>query len=286
LVELTVLNSMAGAQIEACMDQHVLWGLSLLDLKDQVYGKSVAELSSLETRGISMLAAARKLTLHTLSTGLFHSDIEAGEGAFRSRWDPILEDVLRVASELNPRQIRLLMAMTSRRSNILDSSEYLRACHPWVLNVYREAVDRITGAGFGAVIENEVRNCLFSRPQEVLSFFAVLDRPGKVSLIWDVQNLWQMGTFPTVDVYRSLMPVIGMIHLKGGRSEVPGGSLRWKAGLKEAAWPVVPILGAAIADGVSPVICLNPSHGEKPMGYTEDTEGNLRFLRESFKEIA
>ncbi|MFT5365693.1 MAG: sugar phosphate isomerase/epimerase [Candidatus Latescibacterota bacterium] len=285
MAQLTVLNSMAGVQVEACMDQHVAWGLRVLDLKDRLFGKAVAQLNRDEAVQISQMATARNLSIHTLSTGLFHSDIEVGEVAFRKKWMPILDDVIQVANILNPHQVRLLMAMSSKRLDVLDSSVYLSACHPWVFEVYREAVDRVVGAGFGVVIENEVKECLFSRPPEIISFFDVLDRRDAVSLIWDVQNLWQMGTFPSVAVYDMLKPVIGMIHVKGGRAELPGGALVWKAGLKDASWPVVPILKAAIAGGVSPVICLNGSHGEKPDGYVEDTVMNLKFLRDSIKEI-
>jgi sugar phosphate isomerase/epimerase len=284
-VQLTVLNSMAGGQVEACLDQHVAWGLRVLDLKDRLFGKSVALLNQDEAEQIARLAAARDLSIHTLSTGLFHSDIEAGEAAFRHEWMSVLKDAIQVANILHPQQIRLLMGMTSNRSHILDASAYLRGRHPWVFDVYREAIDRIVEAGYDVVIENEVRDCLFSRPQEILSFFEGLDRRDAVSLIWDVQNLWQMGTFPSKEVYQTLRPVIGMIHVKGGRSDVPGGPLVWKARLEDASWPVVPLLKAAIADGVSPVICLNGSHGKTPDGYVEDTAENLQFLRDSIKEI-
>lgn len=285
-VQLTVLNSMAGREIEACMDQHVAWGLRVLDLKDRLFDKTVAQLDGEESTQIAQMAGARDLSIHTLSTGLFHSDIEVGEKAFRDTWLSVVDDVIQVANILKPHQVRLLMAMSSKRSDVLDSVVYLKACHPWVFDVYREAVDRVMDAGFGVVIENEVRDCLFSRPQEVIDFFDVLDRHDRVKLIWDVQNLWQMGTFPSVAVYQMLKPVIGMIHVKGGKAGLSGGALMWKAGLKAASWPVVPILKAAIADGVSPVICLNPSHGEKPDGYVEDTERNLQFLRDSIEEIA
>lgn len=284
--QLTVLNSMAGADIEACMDQHVAWGLQVLDLKDRLFGKTVVQLEDAEASKIATMAMDRALSIHTLSTGLFHSDIEVGERAFREKWTPIVEDAIRVAKILNPHQIRLLMAMTSLRVQVLDSSAYLATQHPWVFDVYQEAIDRIVSAGFAVVIENEVRDCLFSHPQEVLAFFDVLDRSDVVSLIWDVQNFWQMGTFPTLTVYEMLQPVIGMIHVKGGLAEIPGGPLVWKANLKEASWPVVPILKLAIKDQVSSVICLNPSHGQKPDGYVEDTEGNLQFLRDAIEEIA
>ena len=285
-VQLTVLNSMAGHDIEACMDQHVAWGLRVLDLKDRLFDKTVAQLNTDEAKQIAQMAREHELSIHTLSTGLFHSDIEVGETAFREKWLSVVEDAIEVAHVLQPHQVRLLMAMSSKRAEVLDSVVYLQAQHPWVFDVYREAVDRVVDAGFVAVIENEVRDCLFSRPQEIVDFFDVLDRQNRVKLIWDVQNLWQMGTFPSLAVYEMLKPVMGMIHVKGGQAEVAGGPLVWKAGLADASWPVVPILKAAIQDGVSPVICLNPSHGEKPDGYVEDTGGNLTFLRNAIEEIA
>jgi len=285
-VQLTVLNSMAGQDIEACMDQHVAWGLLVLDLKDRLFGKTVVQLDDREAEKIATMATDRNLSIHTLSTGLFHSDIEVGEGAFREKWMPIIDDAIRVAQILHPHQIRLLMAMTSLRAQVLDATVYMETQHPWVFDVYREAIDRIVSAGFGVVIENEVRDCLFAKPQEVLAFFDILDRSDVVSLIWDVQNFWQMGTFPTLEVYEMLQPVIGMIHVKGGRAEVPGGPLVWKANLQDASWPVVNIIKQAIKDQVSSVICLNPSHGQKPDGYVEDTQKNLQFLRDAIEEIA
>ena len=284
-VQLTVLNSMAGKDIETCMDQHLAWGLKVLDLKDRIFDKGVEHLSEEEAETVAEMAADRGLLVHTLSTCVFHGDIEVGEEAFREQWCPLLENAISVAKVINPGQVRLLMAGSHRRADVLDTSVYLADTHPWVYDVYREAVDRISDAGFRVVIENEVRDCLFSSAQEILSFFNILDRSSAVSLIWDAQNLWQMGTFPTLEVYRVLKPLIGMIHVKGGRAEVPGGPLVWKAGLGDASWPVVPILKAAIADGVSLVICLNSSHGQRSEDYVEDVAENLAFLRREVEEI-
>ena len=284
-VQLTVLNSMAGHEIEACMDQHLAWGLRVLDLKDRIFGKGVEHLSETEAEQVAALASDRGLSVHTLSTCVFHSDVEVGEEAFRKQWFPLLENAIAVSKIIKPGQVRLLMGGAHRRADVLDSSVYLAECHSWVYDVYREAVDRISDAGFRVVIENEVRGCLFSSAQEILSFFDMLDRSDAVSLIWDAQNLWQMGTFPTLDVYRMLKPIIGMIHVKGGRAEVSGGPLVWKAGLEDASWPVVPILKAAISDGLSPVICLNSSHGQRSEDYVEDVAENLAFLRREIEEI-
>ena len=138
------------------------------------------------------------------------------------------------------------------------------------------------------VIENEVHGCIWSRPEEILSFFQMLDRDGKVLLTWDVQNLWQMGTFPSVEVYEQLKPLIGLVHLKGGMVEGSSRQLKWRSALEDASWPVAEIVGRIIADGASPVICLNPSHGEARPGYNyDDVVGrDLAFMRRTFPEVA
>ena len=159
--------------------------------------------------------------------------------------------------------------------------------HGWLIPVYREAVDRIHRAGLSATIENEVHGCILSTPHEIVVFLEAMDRRRECCFTWDVQNLWQMGTFPTLEVYRRLKPWIGYFHLKGGRAEVEGGELVWASSLADASWPLLEITGAVIRDGVSPVICLNPSHGKRPEGYDPATvwQQDITFLRESFPAV-
>lgn len=90
--------------------------------------------------------------------------------------------------------------------------------------------------------------------------FRNLNRGDRARFTYDVQNLWEMGTAPTLAVYHALQPVIGYLHVKGGRAG-PDGGFAWRSPLRTASWPVAQIVRAAIADGVSPCICLNPSHG-------------------------
>ena len=96
-----------------------------------------------------------------------------------------------------------------------------------------------------------------------------------------------MGTFPSLEVYERLKPLIGYYHLKGGRAEVEGGDLVWASSLEDASWPVLDITAAVIRDGVSPVICLNPSHGQRPEGYDAAAvwQQDLALLREAFPEV-
>jgi sugar phosphate isomerase/epimerase len=282
---LTVLNSMAGSDIYHAIDRHIEWGLRVVDLKDGILGKSVEALSVEDANTVAGALADRNLTTHTLSTCIFSGDIEEGEAAFQARYADALRNVVAVAAILKPKYVRLLAAGSSRRGEMDDSVAYIRKRHPWLFDVYRDAIDRIRAAGFEAIIENEVGNCIFSNPAEIRGFFWRLDRSGKVGFTWDIQNLWQMGTFPTLEVYRKLRPLIRMVHLKGGRSEMPGGPLKWKSHLEDASWPVLDICWAVIADGISPVICLNPSHGEDSPQYKYEYRKDIEFLRANIKEI-
>jgi hypothetical protein len=286
-VQLTVLNSMAGSDVDAQLDQHVDWGLKLLDLKDRLFDKGITDLAETEAEQLAARLEPRGLRVHTFSTNLYNHPIEGGRDAFDADGAERLEHVLRLARILQPRWIRLIAARTRRRADLLDAAAYVDAAQPWLWDAYRRAIDRVAEAGFATLIENEVGGSLFSRPVEILAAFDAIDRPADaVRLTWDVQNLWQMGTWPSRAVYRTLRPLIGMVHLKGGQSERPGGPLRWAAYLDDAAWPIEPILREVIADGASPVLCINPSHGEKSDRYQWDYHREIEFLRSRFENIA
>ena len=284
---LSILNSMADFDFPKALDKHVAWGLTHLDLKDMIFEKPVTELSPTEAGRAAEAIQSRGLGVYCLSSSLFGGDIEDGPDAFRARALEPLGRLLNVARVLRPRLIRLLAAHSSRRAEFADSADYLDAQQPWVWGCYREAIDRIHDAGFLATVENEAYLCLLSTPGEIAQFFAKLDRPGKVVLTWDVQNLWQMGSFPSLETYGQIAPWLGYYHVKGGRGDGPQPALTWRSGLEEATWPVVEITRQVIAEGRSPVICLNPPHGALPPGQPDEhyTERDLAFLRRSFPEI-
>lgn len=280
-VEITLLNSMAGREIAPALDQHVAWGIRVLDLKDCLFGKGILDLTDEEARLVMMLAQERGLSVYCLSSPLFFDDIERGESHFRERHLGRVARLIALAEILRPRLVRLLAARFSRRECFPDSAAYLRAYHPWLIPLYAEAVDRIRDAGFSPTIENEVHGCIFSAPGEILHFFEALDRPDKCCLTWDAQNLWQQGAYPSLDVYRQLRPLIGYYHIKGGQHEEGGSALRWQSALEDASWPVREITRQVVADGVSPVICLNPSHGAPRPGYdySDVVQRDVAFLR-------
>ncbi len=285
--KLTILNSMAGQQFESALDQHVAWGLTVLDLKDAIFGKGVVKLTHAEANRAADLIRARNLSVYCFSTGLFSGEIEAGEAEFRRRYLDKIEHVIEIAKPLQPQMIRLLAAQTSKRKELADSIGYIRENHPWLNPLYAQAIDRLHDAGFKVTIENEVGNCIFSNPKEILGFFAELNRREGVYLTWDVQNLWQMGTYPTMEVYHQLKGLIGYYHLKGGIGAMPASTLHWRSALEDASWPVVEITRQVVADGVSPVICLNPSHGKVKEGYDYQNivKRDLDFIRREIPEI-
>jgi sugar phosphate isomerase/epimerase len=275
---------MADRDFEVALDKHVSWGLQHLDLKDRILGKSITELTDEDAHQAQQMITSRGLSVYCMSTTLFDAEVESDESDFRKAHLDPLDRVIDIARELRPNLIRLLAAKSNKRGNITDSIAYLAAEHPWVIGCYREAVEKLALAGFRVTIENECHDCIFSTPEEILGFFDQLDCGDAVNLTWDVQNLWQMGTFPSVAVYEQLKPLIAYYHLKGGQSEPGASSLRWKSRLEDASWPVGEITRQVVSDGVSPVICLNGSHGERKDGYDYENaaERDLDYVKREF----
>ena len=149
------------------------------------------------------------------------------------------------------------------------------------------AENRYDESNYKCNYENETGDCIFGCPEEIVAFFQELGRREKVSFTWDVQNLWEVGTFPSLEVYQKLKDLIGYYHVKGGQRDETCARLRWSSSLEDASWPVLEITRQVVADGVSPVICLNPSHGAPKEGYdySNTTKRNLDFLRREIPEV-
>ena len=287
MTKITMLNSMAGRDFADSLDQHRAWGLTHLDLKDSIWGKSLIDLTDDEAKRATELIRERELTTYCFSTVLFHSNIESGEAEFRANHLGAVDRIITLAKIMQPRIIRLLGAATEKRKELTDTIPYIKSNHPWLIPMYGEAIDRISDAGFPVTIENETGNCIFGYPHEILAFFDELGRREKVSFTWDVQNLWEVGTFPSIEVYHQLKDLIGYYHIKGGQHDGTSTKLCWQSTLEDASWPVLEITKQVIADGVSPVICLNPSHGKPKEGYdySNVTKRNLDFLRREIPEV-
>jgi hypothetical protein len=287
MVKLTMLNTMASDNFVRALDRHLEYGMTVLDLKDWVFGKRIVDLTIEEAGRAGDLADERGLSVYCFSTQLFEPEIELGEEGFRRDHLDKVDHTIEIARILKPGMIRLLSAQTTRRAEIDDSVAYLKSEHSWAMPLYGEAIDRIHAAGFHTTIENETGECILSTAQEILDFFTELDRSEKVSFTWDVQNLWELGTFPSIEVYRSFRHLVKYYHLKGGQREGAGMELRWRSSLEDASWPVAEITRAVVADGATPVICLNGSHGERKEGYdyTDIVRRDIDFIRSAIREI-
>ncbi|MDF2959952.1 MAG: xylose isomerase-like barrel [Paenibacillus sp.] len=282
--ELTMLNSMASKHFETALDQLLEWGITKLDLKDSIFGKSVIDLNREETEQVAAMVKERRQLVYCMSTAIFQDDIEQGEVSFRMLHERWIEQALKVALVLRPRLVRVLSAQSSKRSTFKDSIGYLEAHHPWVFELYRSTIDRFDREGITLTIENDPQNNIFGSPVEILRFFELLNRRGKTHFTFDVQNLWQMGVFPEMGIYTQLKPLIGFLHVKGGIMNPLTKELQWKSSLEDASWPVAEMCRQAISDGTSPVICLNPSHGAIRPGYDYNhvVKRDIDFLRSLF----
>ncbi len=282
-----MLNNMAGPDLPAALDRHVQLGLRLVDLKDAIWGRKVEELDDEQAARAAGLIQERGLAVHCLSSALGWTDINIGETAWRDGQEKLLDNVLRVARTLQPRYVRVLAV----RAGAVEQSERwsfheASAAHPWFPAAYAALVRRIVDAGFLACVENEARHCVLGTPEDVVDFFSAL-RPllkgAACDYIWDVQNMWQMGTFPTLAVYEKLAPGLRLLHLKGGQADGLG-RLAEASTLRTASWPVRSILLAVHRAGTVDVICLNPSHGRRPSSYDiwGAVQDDIAFLRETF----
>lgn len=285
-IQLTVLNTMAGSDFKAGLDIQHKWGLKQLDLKDGIFGKSVTSLTNEEAKLIATMIRDRGMSVYCLSTTLFDDDIEIGEILFRKRQLEPIKRALEIAQILQPKLIRLIAAKTSARQQISDSVAYVHAAHPWLFSLYHEAIKQISDNGFTASIENETDGCLFSNSDEIRGFFDIFNTYGDVCFTWDVVNLWQAGTFPTLQVYESLKSIIGYYHIKGGQHNDQNQQLVWQSSLEHASWPVSEITRQVVADQISPVICLNPCHGSKPPDRHAESnvDQDLTYIRKLINE--
>lgn len=284
-MQLTMLNSMAGPDFPTALDRHVTLGLRLVDLKDGLWGQKVEDLSEEQSIRAMALLAERRLEVHCLSTALGWADANLGEKAWRAGQEQVLERVLRVAAILRPSYVRVLaVRIGTAETPVRWSYGQTAAAHPWLPAAYAALVRRIQEAGFAACIENEAKHCALATPEDVAAFFAALQplMPGVAcDYVWDVQNMWQMGSFPSLAGYQTLRPFLRLLHLKGGRADARG-VLTEASGLRTASWPVRSILEEVRRAGAVSVICLNPSHGKRAPDYDiwRVAQDDIAFLRE------
>jgi sugar phosphate isomerase/epimerase len=240
------------------------------DLKDSMWGNDLASMPLGDAKRLKELLDETGVHPYCLSTNIFGGHVDAGEQEFKADGLATLDHILGLAAELEPTFVRLLAAQTNRPATGSAVAATVAAA-PFMIPAYQEAIDRINDAGWKCTIENEAWTCVISTPDEFLEFFALIDRADGANMTWDIQNQWATGTFPSLEGYHAMKDIIGYCHVKGGTYEEGTTKLGWNVALEEADWPVVEIVSEVVADGVSPVLCINPpSHGKPIPDYRYD----------------
>ena len=298
MTDLTMLAEMMNRDLDAAVGQLTVLNIRHLDLKNHVFDRSIDDLDEERRQRLAALVERTGTRVYCFSSTLAHRNVsEVGEREFRQSLETGIGNMVETARSVRPAKVRLLACEFAERAEYVDATVYLDEHAPWVYAAYRDAIDQIESAGLAATIENEP-NTILSNPAETVAFFARLDRP-RATFTWDVQNMWQSGTYPSLGVYRTLRPVTDYVHLKGGRagSGAPR-DLAFRCPLEEASWPVREVVAEVLADGASPVICLNSSHGAVADDYElaalagtpemvrAEALRDVAFLRATFQEIA
>lgn len=298
MAELTMLAEMMDRDLERAAPQLAELNMTRLDLKTGVFDRPIENLDDERRERLARLLDATGTSVYCFSSTLGHRNIsDLGEIAFRTEMETGIANMIATAQVVRPDKVRLLSCWFDQEEDQGEPNRYLAAHAPWVYDAYRDAMDQIEAAGLSATIENEP-NTVLASPESTVTFFDRLERPD-ATFTWDIQNMWQSGTYPRMEAYRTLRPLLDYVHLKGGRSsdgnEAP---LAFRCPLEQATWPVREIVEAVLSDGASPVICLNPSHGAAPGGYefgsVADRAGMMRaealrdvaFLRATFGAIS
>ena len=300
MAELTMLTEMMSRELPQAVAALAELDITLLDLKGGVFGHRIEELDGPAREQLAALLEQTGVEAYCFSSVLGHKDVsEVSEKDFRGGLAEGVANLLATARQVRPTFIRLLACTFGERREMADSNECLAARAAWVWPAYRDAIEQIAAAGMRVTIENEPDSVLAS-PAEVLGFFDRLDCSGKVGFTWDVQNMWQSGTYPTRAVYQALRPVTNYVHLKGGRAAAEQPEvMAWRSCLEDATWDVPGIVREVLADGVSAVLCLNVSHGQPGDDYpfpellgdragmaAEEARRDVAFLRKTFPEVS
>jgi hypothetical protein len=266
-VHLSVLAEMLDKDLPASLAIMREHRLPFVDLKQHVYGARIHELDNQVRHRLRDDLDRYGIRLSCLASTLGHRNVLAtSEQDFRMAMEQGVTNLLDTAAIVRPRMIRLLACTAISASGEHYPVETMDRLAPWVIPAYQEAIRHIAAHGISVTIENEPDSVL-SSPDNVLAFFARLEGEDDTGFTWDIQNMWQSGTVPSLSVYEQLRSVINYVHLKGGRNAGENDpALRYRCGLESASWPVIDLVGRVIDDGTSPVICLNTSHGEIPAG--------------------
>ena len=276
MASLTMLAEMMATDTEGAVRRLREVDIVSLDLKGHVFGRSIEDLDDLRRERLAQLLDETGTSIHCLSTSLGAYDIHVvGEKEFRTRLGHGVANIVTTLGYVEAQLVRLFgCALRNDQHRPDEAADLLPA---WVYESYRDAGSAIAHAGATLTLENEPDSVL-SDPSAAVRFFERLDAPD-VGFTWDIQNMWCAGTYPSVEVYEQLWEFMNYVHVKGGRSTAAAPQqLVYRSDLEHATWPVEELVGRVIADGVSPIVCINSPGGEVPPDYEHGSLANRRAM--------
>jgi sugar phosphate isomerase/epimerase len=295
LARLSILAEILGHDLEKVALELPELGLALLDLKRHVFGRAIEDLDDSARDKLATLLQTANVEVFSFSSTCGYLNVSTiSERDFRNALNQGVDNMLETLSIVRPTMVRFLACSFDGREAWDDSNAYLEQHAPWVYDAYDDAIERIAGAGVLVTIENEP-NTILSNPQETVGFFDRLRSRNRVGFTWDIQNMWQSGSYPTVEAYHVLRPVINYVHTKGGQGAYEDPELlTFRSTLETATWPVREILKEILEHDSNSVICINTSHGKvaagaPPLERSErgrmEALRDMAFLRDTFGEI-
>ncbi|HEY8591165.1 MAG TPA: TIM barrel protein [Naasia sp.] len=264
---LTLQSDMCGTSLDDVLSFNAGLGISAIDAKTGLAGEPVEALTVEAAREFRRKLVDHGAYLFAFSTSLLHVDVAAVD-ALRGEAERV-RALLPVLEALTPRYVRVLAPTMGNRAGASASSEGFPVGP--VSDVIVEIARVCAEAGAELLIENGPEASIVSSPADAVSLFSGLAaREPRVHAIWDVQNMWQCGWFPTAADLPAMAPFTRYVHVKGGRTDdgAAPGPLMWASALEDASWPVDDLLNAVTATATVEAVALNPSHGRMPEGVT------------------
>ena len=257
-MRLTLQSDMCGSTLEEVIAFHLDRGLSELDLKTGLAGEPVETMTLDDARRARAMLDAAGLGLYCLSTSLFAVEL-AADGRAVEDDAARLQELGPVIDVLAPRYVRVLAAIRPEHGS--SPVAHLPGAVAYAAALRSSAAD-LTARGTGLLIENGPENSVVSSAANARQLAELIGTGSTIGFIWDVQNMWQSGSFPRASDPAEFGSLLKYVHVKGGRTAGPvPGELVSASTLADASWPVVEVLDAVRELGTVECIALNPSHG-------------------------
>lgn len=265
-MRLTVFTDIVNPDFERAVEEIVAEGFTAVDLRSNIYGKAISELTPLDAQRAVKIIQKSGLQVACLGASLFSQC-----GPDRETRQEMTDDELAVLMNL----FDLGDLFSCQNIRIFT---YPRVDEDWETQARRQA-PRFRQAAVLAeehwkrlLIENEV-GTLTQTCAEAGRFLRLVDHPS-LRMNWDIVNGWRAGETPDEEAYRHIARLVSHIHIKGAReSKQTPGHFATFALPGEDDLRHTDILGLLIRDNYEGFITVDPHyHGFAPEDMIQGVE--------------